>query len=106
MSWNKNTCSLSEIDSLLRFLDKEKRVYTLSVLGKVKALGANDDDRSHYDMRRLEYSDTAGQVYVILEKIDRSSDCDSDDHIVSFEFKKELEPKNWKIEEHLEDSET
>ena len=98
MSWEKNTINLSELDSVVAMLKKDNRPHTMTVLGEVLGLGLNDDSRYNYKIRRLEYTTLSGQGYVVLEQMQRTSDCDSDDHLVSMEYKKDEEPKNWQLE--------
>lgn len=96
MSWNKNTIDYSNINAIIRVLKDMEEPYKVTVLGKVKGLGLNDEDDAYYELRRLEYKDK-----VILEKMIRISDCDMDDSIISVEYSKIDEPKKWKIEETI-----
>ncbi len=105
MSWDKNTVNMSNIDGTILTLKKLGVPYKVTILSKVKGLGLNDDifeedikgilhpGIRYYDIRKLEYKDT-----IILEKMLRDNDCDFDDVIVSYEFKKGQEPKDWKTE--------
>ena len=93
MSWNKNTIKISEIDIIINLLQELNTPYKLTILGKVKGLGLNDTGDVYYEIRKLEYKDI-----VILERMERSKDCDADDVIVSYVFEKDKEPENWKIE--------
>ena len=108
MSYNKNTINKSTVDATIKLLKELKIPYKVKILGQVMGLGLNDDiwgedikeeihcDHKYYDIRRLEYRDV-----VILEKMIRNKDCDIDDYIMSYEFKKGLEPKDWKVEEEI-----
>jgi hypothetical protein len=98
MSWNKNTISASKIDTTIELLKELGFKYNLTELGKVEGNGLNDIDNTNYPIRKLEYN----QV-VILEKMIRSEDCDENDIIRSFKFKKKDVPKKWKIEEISKD---
>jgi len=101
MSWDKNTYNMSHIDEISRTLTKLKIHHAITILGKVKGMGMNDtyDDKEYYELRKLEYKDT-----VILEKMHRTTDCDTDDVIMSHEFKKSEEPKDWELEKTTENS--
>lgn len=95
MSWDKNTIRNSEIDKTIEILKEFNEQYKLKILGKVRGYGLNDDyvEDDMYKIRKLIYKD-----FIILEKMIRSSDCDFDDVIHSFKFKKNKVPKKWKIE--------
>ncbi len=101
MSYNKNTIKQTEIDAIIRVLQKTKAPYELSVLGRVIGRGINDEHGGcpgmtadgYYEMRRLAYGDE-----VLLESIYRPLDCDADDIISSTIFHKDFEPTDWKLE--------
>jgi len=95
MSYDKNTVSASEINKTIELLKELKIEYKLTILGKVEGYGLNDDykDDSTYEIRKLEYKDK-----VILERMVREEDCDSNDYIISKKFDKKKVPKKWKIE--------
>lgn len=104
MSWDKNIINTSAINNTISVLEKLGTPYTVTTLGKVRGRGLNDkiwmeknEDAypicTIYTLRKLEYKDV-----VLLEKIIRNSDCDVDDFILSFEFKKGHEPRDWEIE--------
>lgn len=97
MSWNKNTVVMSDIDSTIKVLEKLGEKYTLTEIGKAKGMGLNDDiesdDIKFYPIRKLTYRDV-----IILEQMRRHPDCDSDDCIVSHEFKLSEVPQNWEID--------
>ena len=109
MSWNKNTIIHSEIDPVIEILKELEASYSLSVLGTVMGHGLNDDyaDPTEYDkdgdkyypIRKLECKN-----FVILEQIVRTTDCDTDDEIISKKFKKNKVPKNWKLERTIKNS--
>ena len=92
MSWNKNTVTLSFVDATIKVLRDLGVPYSLSVIGKVKGIGLNDDDKP-YELQRLAYS----QV-VILERMERTTDCDTDDIITSTRFSLRDEPQDWNYE--------
>lgn len=95
MSWNKNTIRTTEVDATLKVLCKANIPYTLEVLGSVVGRGLNDDYNAfgdEYECRKLTYGDV-----VLIERMDCSSDCDSDDYFTSYEFQKGEEPKEWKL---------
>ena len=103
MSWNKNTVDKSFVDQAIKLLDELEIPYKVETLGEVQGMGLNDDygrDRRPYEARRLEY---AG--FVMLERMERSADCDSDDYFISEKFKIEDEPEKWDILVEEEDYE-
>lgn len=96
MSWNKDTINVSEIDSTIRVLETLNEPYKLIILGEVMGLGLNDTlghGQEEYPIRKLEFRDK-----VVLERMDRTEDCDADDYLVSFMFDKNKVPKKWKLE--------
>ena len=98
MSYNKNTIRSSDIDSIIEVLKELKVEYKEEKIGDVTGFGLNDDysNTDKHVIRKLTYND-----YVVLEKIVRTTDCDSNDVIVSKKFKKDKVPKKWKIEETI-----
>ena len=95
MSWDKNTYSFSDITSLVRELMRRKENYHLGVLGKVSAMGVNDDylNIDDYDLRILIYKGG-----VVLEQMRRANDCDANDYIVSEIFNFDEVPEKWALE--------
>lgn len=93
MSWEKMTVNHSELEAVKRTLDKLKVKYKLTTLGTVTGYGINDYYGRQYAIRKLTFKNT-----IVLERMLRALDCDLDDIIVSYEFKKGKEPKKWKIE--------
>jgi len=95
MSWDKRTINMSHLDMVMEMLDDSGFSYTLTVEASVIGLGINDDtltrELKHYDLRRLQYGN-----WVILERIERTADCDEDDTISSHKFSLWEEPKDWK----------
>ena len=107
MSWNKNTSNVSQLDATINLLKKMGGSFSLSVLGQVKGRGLNDDygqGKPLYEIRRLEYQNAKGEAWVMLEQMMRHPDCDCDDLLKSYEFKKGEDPQAWPLEEHLPDS--
>lgn len=96
MSWNKNTINLSTLAAVKEVLDDLNQFYIFTVEGEVKGLGLNDSGDKKYQICRLEYGD-----YVVLEQMLRSDDCDSNNMLVSYKFKKDKVPKRWKIEKNI-----
>ena len=99
MSWDKNTVNCSHIDSIVGTLQQLGVPYSLSVMREVRGSGAHDyeaeapRERKVYPLRRLEYN-----KFVILERMERTTDCDTDDLIGSYPFDFADEPKDWEYE--------
>ena len=95
MSWDKNTIITSSVDSIIETLSNLNTPYCLEEIGKVRGYGLNDDYNGvdFYPLRKLEYGD-----FVVLEQIIRTTDCDTDDTIISKSFPKDKIPKRWKKE--------
>lgn len=105
MSWDKQTIVLSFVNATIATLKDLNILYTLTELGQVQGNGRNDDDLGKdaegdpipigrcYPIRKLEYGDV-----VILEQMQRTHDCDTDDVILAFKFEKGKEPKDWPID--------
>jgi hypothetical protein len=104
MGLDKNTIRTSEIDTDINILKELNHPYILTELGKIQGRGINDlyseADEDEYPIRKLEY----GNI-IILEQIERHTDCDMDDIIRSFKFNKVNEPSEWQIETTIEDIE-
>jgi len=94
--YNKNTVKLSRVDDIIKVLNKTRQDYSLTILGKIISKGLNDNGKEH-EMRRLEY----GSV-IVMEQIIKTKDKDSNDMIVSVEFDRGVEPKEWKLEVDLQ----
>lgn len=94
MSWDKNTVSFSEVDSVINTLSSLEIPYAVEIKDSVLGVGINDGviygDDTYYSLRRLVYKDI-----VILEQIEKDVDCDTDDIIISHRFPKEKEPEDW-----------
>lgn len=102
MSWDKNTINFSEVDTFIRafrLLGIPHSDYKLRQIGKVLGRGLNDRDDEFYILRRLEVADK-----IILEYIERHSDCDIDDVIKSVIFDKDKVPKRWRREIFVDDA--
>ena len=102
MSWNKNTVDCSHIDSIVTTLQQLGVPYSLSVMKELVGWGLNDDIPSTaapfsverlFPIRRLEY-----KRFVLLERMERTTDCDTDDLLCSYPFDFEDEPADWKYE--------
>ena len=95
MSWDKNTIITSSVDSIIETLNNLNTPYCLEEIGKVRGDGLNDDYNGidFYPLRKLEY-----EGFVVLEQIIRTTDCDTDDTIISKSFPKDKIPKRWKKE--------
>ena len=93
MSWNKNTINLSFVDATVKVLRNLEIPYSLSPRWYARGYGVNDGDDKEYPLHRLQYN-----KIVILERMERTTDCDTDDVITSTQFNLEEEPKDWKYE--------
>ncbi len=95
MSWNKNTDKSTKIDDTIEVLKENNILYTLDILGKVRAKGQNDyyNCVENYELRKLTY-----QNFVIMEQMIREDDCDVDDCIIAVKFGKDNVPENWELE--------
>ena len=103
MSWDKNTINQSNLNAVKDVLDDLKIKYTLVIKECVRGSGLNDDmcgEMRVYELRRLSYRN-----FVILEQMNRTSDCDADDTITSQKFTKENEPKDWQYVINEQDGE-
>jgi hypothetical protein len=113
VSWNKNTSIDETIDVMIYFIENQGGVkihpswsqttidyfehpYKVNVIGEVIGRGLNDI--GNHRLRRLEYK---GSVW--LERMERHPDCDCDDWIKAYVYKKEEEPENWEIEIYTND---
>lgn len=107
MSYDKNTINMSSLDMVKEILGDLGYSYLLIVQVSVRGRGfndsryhfENDDHTREYDLRRLQYYNLRRLQYgnwVILERIERTADCDADDTITSHKFRLEDEPKDWK----------
>lgn len=105
MSWNKNTINLSKLDIIASTLDSAGIKYEIKELGQVKAMGLNDGymDIEKYSLRSLSYKGISGSQKIIIEQMQRTEDCDSNDFLVSFEFNEKL-PENFEIEINLDEN--
>lgn len=95
MSWNKCTIN-SELDQIIEILLKFDIPYNYDILGYVKGYGLNDDCEGidyEYSIRKISTSKV-----ILIEQMQRTCDCDTDDIIKLFWFKPEDEPKEWKTE--------
>ena len=93
MSYDKNTIDISFLDVTKGTLDELDVEYTITYLGEAVGKGVNDIPEMVYQLRKLEYRDK-----VVMERMERTYDCDSDDLRVSHIFEKGEEPKEWPLE--------
>ena len=101
MSWDKNTVSRSKLDEIARILDILEIPYTISVIGTVDGWGSNDqqfdkEGPSGHNMHQIRK--LVSEKLVVLECMNRTEDCDSDDEIVSYTFRQKDVPQDWNIE--------
>ena len=89
---------MSSLDSIKETLEAVGTDYTLEVLGKVRALGLNDDfeDKEFYELRKLSYKNK-DKTYFIVEQMQRSHDCDFDDYLMGIRFENAI-PEDFKLE--------
>lgn len=81
MSWNKNTIH-SYLNDLVKVLDAANAPYSLTDRGIVGDFGLNED--GPITLRTLVYTNV-----VLMEQMQRTEDCDSDDYIVCLGFEKD-----------------
>jgi hypothetical protein len=93
VSYDKNTIDYSRLDTTKQVLEELGEEFTITYLGEVVGQGINDVPEMSYHLRKLEYRDK-----IMLERMERTYDCDSDDVRASYVFKKGEEPKEWLIE--------
>lgn len=99
MSWNKNTINHSKLDEFIEVWEKQNKCYVLYILGFVKGYGLNDDEDTVYAIRKaINWDDNM----VVLERMERTHDCDCDDTIVSYIFPLGDCPENWEIEVYVD----
>ena len=106
MSYDKKTINMSQLDAIKNVLDDLSVPYSWTKLANVDGAGANDYlppglkyKMMVYSLRRLVFKNT-----VILERITRTTDCDTDDIITSHQFNLEDEPKDWKCFEEIDNA--
>lgn len=95
MSWNKNTVNLSDVPAILKLFDEIEYPYVLTELAEVYGNGLNDTDGQVYQIRKIEYTDSKGEQWVILEQFCRDCDCDMDDIIRAYKFVATNVPEDW-----------
>jgi len=100
VSYDKNTIDYSRIDATKEVLQELGEEFTVTYLGEVVGQGVNDVPEMSYFLRKLEYRDK-----IMLERMERTYDCDSDDVRASYVFKKGEEPKEWPLEIYLDEDE-
>ena len=101
MSFNKNTINMSDIDRIETVLIILKEPYTIEKIDTVKGLGLNDDidgvDAQH-SLFKLCFRDK-----VVIDRMERTMDCDCDDCIVSYVIDKDQMPEVWHNEIYMHD---
>ena len=100
MSYNKNTVNHSHIGTIAEVLNDLGIPCTISNIGEVEARGVNDCNSgiATRTMRELRY-----KGFIVLERMHRTPDCDSDDVIMSHKYKLSyyeqiMQNDKWKIE--------
>lgn len=97
MSWDKQTHNFSDLTAVKNTLQKTNQNYILYNLGKVKDLGNSYTEIFNDDimLRMLIYKGG-----VILERMNRTRDCDSDDCVISECFNFDQVPDKWSLERY------
>jgi hypothetical protein len=94
MSWDKQTARQSGIPATVECLETLHIPYNLKLIGAVsdRAEWSSPDDE--IGLYRLAYQDI-----IILERMERTSDCDTDDIVRSYVFAKTNDPtETWEVE--------
>lgn len=101
MSWDKQCYNMSQILQTVEILKKTKTEYNLSVLGEVVNMGNamlyGDEFEENIKLYKLDFQDE-----IWLDKMIRTCDCDSDDYVQTYKFKKGEEPHEWWLEEYTD----
>ena len=100
MSWNKNTINNSQLYTFAYTFGKVRRPINIEIIGYAEGYGLNDiyeDNIGLYPIRKLSFDDI-----VVLEQMQRTVDCDTDDTIVSIMFDADKVPSDWPIEITIE----
>jgi hypothetical protein len=98
MSWDKQTIIISEIDSLISLLSQLGVPYGLEKLGNVADNGTWSDPLKALTIRVLTYSTNHDGLQTIVEQMQRTIDCDTNDTLVSIKNPKDFDAKSWKLE--------
>lgn len=99
MSYDKQTLNESGINTATVILDLYGIQYTKVPLGTVGLLGAYDEAET-YTLQML-----VCDKFVMLERMIRTQDCDTDDVIVSKQFDPDKIPESWHLIKVLKDDE-
>lgn len=94
MSWNKNTIVNSFVDKKIEEFKELGATYMVVTLIEVAGHGLNDDQDTTYPIRALFYKTDLGDR-VVLEQMNRDSDCDGDDIVTGLEVSVEDCPLAW-----------
>jgi len=94
MSYNKNTVNWSYLDDIVRIWKDSGKEVKVEILGYVEGRGLNDDG-TKYPIRKAVNCDDG---IVVIERMERTYDCDTDDVIRSYTFKFGEVPNDWEIE--------
>ena len=98
MSWDKNTINMSIISDLIVLLVALKMKYKVTEIQRLPGRGNNDGPEDSYILKKLEVNNM-----IYIDQMLRTSDCDTDDTIITHRFnKKSGVPKNFKAEIDIE----
>ena len=95
MSYNKNTVNWSYLDDIVRIWKDSGKEVKIEILGYVDGRGLNDNKDTKYPIRKAVNCDDG---IVVIERMERTYDCDTDDVIKSYTFKVGEVPNDWEIE--------
>jgi hypothetical protein len=100
MSWDKNTYDMSTIRDIIVLLDALQINYKLTKIKNVSGRGNNDNLDNSYTLQKLEVNNI-----IYIDQMIRTTDCDTDDTIITHKFlKKTGVPKNFKEEIEIKNS--
>jgi len=100
MSWDKNTINMSTIQSIIVILKQLNIKYKVTEIKKVSGMGNNDNPGDFYSLQKLEIKDM-----IYIDQMINTTDCDSDDTIITHKFSKKLGiPPNFKVQFTLDNS--
>jgi len=90
MSWDKNTINMSTIDDIIQVLKDTKTSFKVTTVKEVRGYDLND---TLYKLQKLEYANK-----ILIDQMIRTTDCDTNDVIITRKFKKGKVPKIFKAE--------